>query len=302
MKEPILYACLVCCLLGCDQSNPATKQSQSKAGAETTTAQTSEQVPDTEPAQATTSTKLKIIAWNIESGGNDPNVIAQELKALNAADVYCLNEVHPDNFQVYEKALGKTFDAVHSDSGFDDRLQILYSNQKFKLLESKEMHSLNDGRHRAPLYVRLQEKASQTEVVVVTNHLARGNAKYRKEQASGLREWAREMSATTALVCIGDMNMDYTFATDKGNDALPEILRDNIWKWCKPAELIDTNWDDRDGDGKDNYPGSMLDLAFVAGPAKTWNPVCRVIKRDGDFPDDRKRSDHRPIELVLSKQ
>ncbi len=51
----------------------------------------------------------------------------------------------------------------------------------------------------------------------------------------------------------------------------------------KPAELVDTNWADLDGDGKDNYPDSMLDFAFVAGPAKNWKPLCQVIVRDGDL-------------------
>jgi len=44
----------------------------------------------------------------------------------------------------------------------------------------------------------------------------------------------------------------------------------------------------------------MLDFAFVAGPAKEWTPVCRVLVRDGDFPDDKTTSDHRPIELKLT--
>jgi hypothetical protein len=44
----------------------------------------------------------------------------------------------------------------------------------------------------------------------------------------------------------------------------------------------------------------MLDFAFVAGPAKGWKAVCKVIVRDGDFPDDEATSDHRPIELRMS--
>ena len=68
----------------------------------------------------------------------------------------------------------------------------------------------------------------------------------------------------------------------------------------KPVELLDTNWSDPDGDGNDNYPDSMLDFAFVAGPAKDWNPICHVIVRDGDFPDDKTTSDHRPIELRVT--
>ena len=71
-------------------------------------------------------------------------------------------------------------------------------------------------------------------------------------------------------------------------------------QWVRPVELIDANWSDPDGDGNDNYPDSMLDFAFVAGPANDWNPVCRVIVREDDFPDDDTTSDHRPIELRLT--
>lgn len=67
----------------------------------------------------------------------------------------------------------------------------------------------------------------------------------------------------------------------------------------KPGEWIDTNWADRNGDGVDDYPGSMLDFAFVANGATEWKTTCRVIQRDGDFPDDETTSDHRPVELVV---
>ena len=71
----------------------------------------------------------------------------------------------------------------------------------------------------------------------------------------------------------------------------------DVWHWVVPDPLFDTQWDD--ANGKDRYPNSMLDFAFVAGEAKTWNPQCRVIVRPGDFPDNSKTSDHRPIELRL---
>ena len=146
--------------------------------------------------------------------------------------------------------------------------------------------------------MRLRDRSSGIEFIVMTNHLARGNADLRTQQAIGLREWARDQNV--AVINIGDFNMDYSFVTQRGNDAFPEMLRDNVWQWVKPTEFIDTNWSDPDGDGQDNYPDSMLDFAFVAGPAKDWKPVCKVIVRDGDFPDDETTSDHRPIELAIS--
>ena len=175
-------------------------------------------------------------------------------------------------------------------------MQISFDGKRFELLHAKELHHLNQGRHRAPLFVRLRHRETGTEFIVMTNHLARGNERLRTLQAAGLREWARDQSV--GVINIGDFNMDYSFKKQRGNDALPAMLADNIWLWVQPAEWIDTQWSDRNG--KDAYPDSMLDFAFVAGPAKGWDPRCQVIVRDGDFPDNMETSDHRPVELRLN--
>ena len=254
-------------------------------------------------AVAQSSKELSVLAWNVESGGSDPEVIAKQLSELNGYDVYCLSEVDDEDFDTFRKAVPEGFVAVNSNSGGGDRLQILFNGNRFDLLEQKELSQhrnfeLNNGNHRSPMYVRLKDKASGVELIVMTNHLARGKADLRTKQAIGLREWARDQNV--GVINIGDFNMDYDFHTKKGNAAFPEMLRDNVYEWVKPAELIDTNWADQDGDGKDNYPDSMLDFAFVAGPAKDWKPICRVIVREGDFPDNKSTSDHRPIELKLT--
>ena len=251
----------------------------------------------------TDSNTISILAWNVESDGNDPGVIATQLNASNGYDIVCLQEVRAENFDRYTAALGPQFQSINGRTGRSDRLQISFDSERFELLETKELMEhrdfiLNNGTHRSPLYVRLQDRVSGIHFIVMTNHLARGNADLRTQQAIGLREWARDQNV--GVINIGDFNLDYDFNTQRGNGAFPEILRDNIFSWVKPVEFIDTNWADNDGNGKDNYPESMLDFAFVAGPAKDWNPVCRVIVRDGDFPDNESTSDHRPIELRLT--
>ena len=100
------------------------------------------------------------------------------------------------------------------------------------------------------------------------------------------------------VINIGDFNMDYSFKRKQGNDAFPEMLRDNIWMWIPPEPLVDTQWSDNFG--KDRCPYSMLDFAFVSGPAKRWEPKYRVIIRPNDFPDSYQTSDHGPIELRLN--
>lgn len=260
---------------------------------------------DTDPAAASERPALatiSILAWNIESGGNDPAEISYQLSELSGYDIYAFSEVDDDNVMLYASSCGPHFSYVVSFSGRRDRLLTLFDAERFELLKHEELDSyrdirLNDSNHRSPLVLLLQDRTSGVEFQVVTVHLARGDADLRTEQAKGLREWGRDQTLST--IAIGDFNMDFDFHTERGNEAFPEMLRDNVWTWVRPEKLIDTNWSDPDGDGMDNYPDSMLDFAFVADWAKDWNPVCRVVVREGDFPDDHATSDHRPIELVL---
>ncbi len=182
---------------------------------------------------------------------------------------------------------------------------LAYDSKKLKLVEHAELEAhdgmrMNDVnfRHRSPLMGRFKHVSSGREFLVVLNQLARGKAGVRNEQAKALREWARDQ--TLPVIGIGDYNFDFDFHTQKGNTGYTEFLKDDIWHWVWPDLLIDTNWADHDGDGKDNYPDSCLDFMFVAGEAKSWSPVSNVIVRDGDFPDDETTSDHRPVELSVT--
>ena len=92
-------------------------------------------------------------------------------------------------------------------------------------------------------------------------------------------------------------NFDFDFKTRRGNAAFDEHMLDYRWRWVQPTPLVDTNWADHDGDGKDDYPDSCLDFAFVGAGAYNRHAKSRVIVREGDFPDDETTSDHRPVEL-----
>ena len=201
-----------------------------------------------------TSASLSILAWNVESGGNDPEVIARQLAELSGYDIYCLSEVNARNFDRYKQALGADFASFNSSLGRGDRLQIIFNKSRFELLQKKELSRhgdlvLNDGNHRSPSFIRVRDRDSKAEFIVMTNHLARVSAKLRTQQAIGLREWARDQNVP--IINIGDFNMDFDFPTQRGNDAFVEILRDNVWMWVKPKELIDTNWSAPLGDPKD---------------------------------------------------
>ena len=236
---------------------------------------------------------LNLVAWNVESGGNSPSVIAEQMKDFAACDIVALNEVGRRNIPTYNAALGEHFEVFLSETGRADHLAIFFDTKRFELLEKKEMatyrnHQLNNGTHRSPIYVRLKERKSGQELIFMTNHLARRDETLRRKQAAGLREWARDSS--TPIIAMGDFNFDYLFRKQRGNESFNEFMRDGVWEWIKPDPFVDTNWS---GDTKDNYPDSMLDFVFVANGAKSFELTCEIVVREGDFPDSRRTSDHR---------
>ena len=249
-----------------------------------------------------TEEQLKFVAWNIESGGSDPKVIAEQLQDFREHEIIALNEVAVAGIEIYKEALGSDFESFVSKTGRNDRLAILWNRNRFELLSKEEMsqyqdNRLNDGNHRSPIFVRLRDKVTDQRFIVMTNHLARRNKKLRREQAAGLREWARDLSEP--IIAMGDFNFDYSFIRSAGNESFSEFMRDGVWQWVKPNPLIDSNFSDTDGDGKDNYPDSMLDFVFLANGAKRFQCQCSILKREGDFPDDKTTSDHRATELRL---
>ncbi|MEZ6094003.1 MAG: hypothetical protein R3C03_07155 [Pirellulaceae bacterium] len=264
--------------------------------------ETETKAPDSSEVESTVASKssgfaksIQILSWNVESDGSNPEVIAKQLKEWNNIDVFALCEVLPSQFENFANGMAE----IHSESGDKDRLMIAYNDDRFELVRQLNLDDINNGRVRAPLVAHLRERESGKEFLLVNNHLARGNAEYRQEQARLLVEWARE--STLPIVAVGDYNFDFVFETSNGNDSFREFMRDGIWEWIQPSEMIDSNWYDGDGDGADDYPGSILDFVFVAGSAREWPIACEVIVRADDFPDDDQTSDHRPILTVIGK-
>ena len=245
---------------------------------------------------------IRFLSWNVESDGADADVISKQLSELNKDDRYDvvgLTEVKPPDWKKFRTALGEHYRYEFSRSGRSDRLQILFNTNVFEEVRHFDLKEVNlFNRYRAPLVVQLKHLKSGQELLVMINHLARGKSEIRQQQAELLVEWARDQ--TLPVVAIGDYNLDYVFETKKGNPAFKKMLLDNVWEWVQPEEMIDSNWYDELGDGEDDYPGSLLDFAFVANAAKNWKKTCRVIVRDGDFPDDKSTSDHRPFELEFN--
>jgi endonuclease/exonuclease/phosphatase family metal-dependent hydrolase len=189
---------------------------------------------------------------------------------------------------------------------------MLVDTTRFEIMDVIELHRYaglkgnfnNDGtaqepgalRARSPLAAKLNSKANGKSFWVIANHLARGEADLRTEQARMLRKWAQD--SAQPVIAAGDFNFDYEFKTEQGNAGFVAMMEEGTWTWLKPNPLIDSNWaDDRNITDRrvDRYPDSILDFVFVANEAKNWNGVSSVVVRPGDFPDSDKTSDHRPL-------
>ena len=131
--------------------------------------------------------ELRFVTWNVESGGNDPAVIEQQLAELGPYDVYGLTEVSPANTRRYTAAIGESYKSLVTVTGRSDRMMIVYNADRLDEVEHAEleahdgvrMNDVNFG-HRSPLMVRFRDKQSGVEFLVVLNHLARGSAELRQ--------------------------------------------------------------------------------------------------------------------------
>lgn len=73
---------------GCSPSTPVVKETENSS-------------PTPTVEQPAESRAISVLAWNIESGGNDPEVIAEQLAELSGYDIYRFAEVSPANADRY---------------------------------------------------------------------------------------------------------------------------------------------------------------------------------------------------------
>jgi hypothetical protein len=97
------------------------------------------------------------------------------------------------------------------------------------------------------------------------------------------------------VIAVGDYNFDYDIDDGVGNQAMQNMLEDDVWQWIRPPRLYKTQLSRR------YY--SVLDFIFIAGKPRTWTVDSRILTEGFPAVDDNRRSDHRPMELrVLINQ
>lgn len=273
--------------------------------------------------------EFRLLAWNVESNrpgsppDSDARVIASQLVALlkapaTRAQIVALSEVAPADAHAYRKAVALGLDAetdfvTSASGGFRDAdsLLLVVDATRFRIEDVMELHryvgivanfNVDDEkspehgtvRARSPLAARIRDRVTGEWFWLVVVHLARGEDDLRTDQARMLVAWARDQKAP--VIAAGDFNFDWDMYTKRGNPGFDAMLADDVWEWIQPDPLRDTNWAAaRDNPDRDRFPDSILDFVFAAHAAKEWSGSSEVVVRPGDFPDDDKASDHRPI-------
>ncbi len=248
-------------------------------------------------------TRLAVLGWNVESGGNNPFYISHQLSVLHGYDIVGLCEVREDFAPIYAEALayGEGYGRIDPEfryalgsTGRSDRLMIVWDARRLQLVAGPfEIDSLNDGRHRSPLYAQFRLLNTQESFIFMVNHLARGSEEMRQLQAAGLANWAARQ--TLPIFAVGDYNFDYNLDINQGNAAMTLFLQNGAFKWVRPAELTVTN-------AALNY-NSILDFLFIAHKPRHWQVFSKILTEQFVFPDSDESSDHRPIQgIILIKE
>lgn len=248
-------------------------------------------------------TAFTVGSWNVESGGANPDTLANQLADFDEVDLWGFVEVGSDAdaelFEIgAETARGAEFSRIVSESGDEDRLAIVYNSERFELIDSDELDYINPtGRLRSPLVAMLKDTVTGQEFAFMVNHLKSktdpDSRRERNEQSTLLNEWARDAAEYgLPVIAVGDYNYYYETDGSRYEQGLDLLTAEDVFEWVVPEELVLTQCT---VDGNRCVFNSVVDFIFVSGQAQTWNGTSVIVVRDGDLPDDEQTSDHRPV-------
>ena len=249
---------------------------------------------------------LEIVAWNLESGGSDPEILATLFTAFPNVDIWGLSEVEQTWMSHFQEILsdnGKEYHYIIGSSGDyptnDDRLAIVYDQQRFEILEICELTIITELDHneqRIPLVAHMRDlQAENKDFLFMINHLQR-NEYVREHQITRLTQWIHgELEqpgcsmqiSNTPLIAVGDFNLDLNIQEDlENNMGLNTLLTALTWITPEPLANSHCSWP------------VLLDFVFVAGNAKYWNAKSNIFSETSSAVCGQslnQSSDHRPV-------
>lgn len=248
---------------------------------------------------------IKLVSWNVESGGASLDTIAEQLtNDFSAVDFFCLVEVPSGALDKYAEAVAKDESAnyghVFTESGGEDRMMIVYNKDKFDLDSSWELIDIRLVTLRPMLIGQFTDKSNNQTIHVGVNHLARAQNEpfLRHAQSRALNKWFYKSPQKKGVILLaGDYNYDWDIKKgDKKHDDGYDILtKGDRVKWVRPTELVTTQCSSKNGSAC--WFNSVLDFVFVNEMAQELfsSMSSEIIVRDGDFPPNEYTADHRPI-------
>jgi len=251
---------------------------------------------------------LTVVAFNVESGGADSSRVADDMRSIPGVDVWGLSEVQNDEvahkFLAAAKQAGSGgFRYILGRSGGADRLAIIYSTDKFDLIEAQELLGMRlrpngslSFQMRGQLSARLRLKSTGSEFHFAVNHLkccddTANDIAWRGNQINTIREWVQ--ASPFPKIVVGDFNtplppnQDDTAGTEVG-----KVVESGVLEWLPPPLA---------GRPPTHCGGSMLDYVFVAGDAKQWAGTSEILFPEADYciRDASDFADHRPLRAVF---
>lgn len=236
--------------------------------------------------------QVRVASFNLESGDADINYLINDMgKFGKDIDIWGFQEVNAKWFDTLIQGLsqlaGQEFRGIIGRSGGGDRLVIAYNATKLRLERYRELDWINiKNRVRAPLVATFAIKNTDMQFKFINNHLYRSSKDGRHEQARLLNDWGRELKLPA--IAVGDYNFDWEIPRANWDLGFDLLTQDDVYIWVKPVQLIKTQCNPRFN--------SILDFVFLVATARSWDASSKIKFPEPDYcPDDRLRSDHRPV-------
>ncbi len=241
-----------------------------------------------------------LLVWNVQAEQPRPETIAQHLRSM-WAEVVCLAGLPVAETQVgpiHDELLSRERDAIFGESGEQVRLAIAWDTVRFdrqQTFEPKELYGIEWSQPGAPapLMILLKDTSTQRSFWVVNHDLTHLDTAQRAARTSALTRWAE--AQTEPVIALGDFEFENppSITDQAGTSPERSTYGDGVWHWVCPSEPVKVNWsvggttiaiDERD---------RWMDLAMVAGAAKTWDLSTRTIATPGrGFTDADQTSRH----------
>ena len=235
---------------------------------------------------------LRVGGFNVESGGADVQVVADEVVAANAGiALWGFVEVQDEKWADLLADASGGLDYFYGTTGWEDHMVLAWDPEVVVVEQIEELHWINvGGTVRAPISGTFVDRATGTAFLFVVNHLWRTEDALRHEQAELLHDWVAEQ--TLPAIWVGDYNFDWDVPSDgaASHDAgYDSLTAGGLVEWVKFDPLEKTQCS--------SYYNSVLDFTFVSGAAREWAAFAEIPPLPADYctTDTLDRSDHKPV-------